>query len=138
MATNQTQLINILTQSYQSQIQVYAELNALMDKILGHLVLSRNDVAGVMVLFEQEKSLIERLSALRSHIQPSIDQWQTCKHDFGQTPEAQELQSLFDEAEKQIRHFLQTQEQIRLRLEFAQQAGSKQQPANHTEPERIR
>ena len=61
MNIDDTSLVRELTESFSSQVNTYCELKALVQKMMGKLILSRGDFTGLMGSMEQKKRLLDSI-----------------------------------------------------------------------------
>ena len=112
-----SKLIEELTQSFTSQIEIYKQLQVIVQKILGQIALSRGDFSGVMGLFEEKQKLLEKIEKERENSYKSVEMWQKEKDTIPHSDERDHLDRTLAETEKVIKDFLETEDQLKKYLE---------------------
>ena len=112
-----SKLIEELTQSFTSQIEIYKQLQVIVQKILGQIALSRGDFSGVMGLFEEKQKLLEKIEKERENSYKSVETWQKEKDTIPHSDERDHLDRTLAETEKVIKDFLETEDQLKKYLE---------------------
>ena len=117
MNIDDTLLIQELTESFSSQNNTYRELITLVQKMMGKLILSRGDFAGLMSSMEQKKQLLDSIEHERSLHYNAIVQWQQRKKSIKSSPEVNLLDELFAHTGRVIKEFIDEEEQLQTYLE---------------------
>ena len=112
-----SKLIEELTQSFTSQIEIYKQLQVIVQKTLGQIALSRGDFSGVMGLFEEKQKLLEKIEKERENSYKSVETWQKEKDTIPHSDERDHLDRTLAETEKVIKDFLETEDQLKKYLE---------------------
>ena len=102
-----------LTRSYLLQLNNYKKLNALGQKILGQIVLSRGDFASTMHLFEDKKKIIDEITSERGRIASQSSTWQKNKPKIVDSVDVTKLDNILLETENAIKQFLDSEEQLK-------------------------
>jgi hypothetical protein len=112
-----SELIEELTQSFTCQIEIYKQLQVIVQKILGQIALSRGDFSGVMGLFEEKQKLLEKIEKERVSTNKNVEIWQKEKENIPLTNERELLDKILAETEKVIKDFLVAEDQLKTYLE---------------------
>lgn len=112
-----SQLIEELTQSFTSQIEMYKQLQVIVQKMLGKIALSRGVSSGVMELFEEKQKLLEKIEKERDSSKKRVEVWQKEKGNIPRSDLKDRFVSILTEAEKVIEDFLETENQLKKYLE---------------------
>ena len=112
-----TELIEELTQSFTSQIEIYKQLQVIVQKILGQIALSRGDFSGAMGLFEEKQKLLEKIEKERVRTNKNVEIWQREKESIPLSNEREHLDKTLAETEKVIKDFLEAEDQLKKYLE---------------------
>jgi hypothetical protein len=113
----QTELIEQLIESFTKQTGWYRRLNDLGQQILGKVVLSRGNLAGILPLFEEKRRLLDEIMLERHNIQGDVDAWQEMKSQVGGSSKADALDDILGKAEAAIAEFMRSEEQLSKRLQ---------------------
>ncbi len=106
-----------LTKSYSRQIECYTELNNIVNKILGKVILARGDLSGAMALFEEKQRLIDKIAQEREGTKKNVEIWQEQKHKIPSSELTDRLNTVLEETEDAIKSFLEVEDQLRKHLE---------------------
>ncbi|NLE01174.1 MAG: hypothetical protein GX640_15000 [Fibrobacter sp.] len=117
MDSNDTILIQDLTEMFNSQLFRYRELRDLVRKALGRLVLSRGDMAAVMAGLEKKKKILELIEQERIQYAGLISRYQERKAFFKDEPLVDTLNTVLDNTGTAIREFLDEEEQLKKYIE---------------------
>ncbi|MCU0608952.1 MAG: hypothetical protein MUF22_04195 [Chitinispirillaceae bacterium] len=112
-----TMLLEDLRDSFRLQRGWYAELGALVDRILSRLILSRGDFAGVRNEFAEKQRLLECIEKERARTSGPVSIWQEQKTRFAASSAAGELDRELEQTGAVIRKFLDGEEQLKRYLE---------------------
>ncbi|MBD3316859.1 MAG: hypothetical protein GF344_13815 [Chitinivibrionales bacterium] len=110
-------LIDTLVESFGRQNEYYGQLEKLVRKILGKVVLSRGDLTGVMPLIAEKQRLMEAISTERERTRSETERWQREKEHCDSCPETKRLDAILSETQEVIGRYLEGEEQLRTYLQ---------------------
>ena len=110
-------VIRNLTGSYRRQVAWYADLESVVGKILGRLILSRGDFAGVKADFEEKQRLLDRIEQERRDTVRDREIWRMRKNALSGEKEACEFDEVLLHAEVVIKKFLEAEGQLQRYVE---------------------
>ena len=117
MNIDDTSLVRELTESFSSQVNTYCELKALVQKMMGKLILSRGDFTGLMGSMEQKKRLLDSIEHERLLHNNAIIQWQQRKRSIESSPEVNALDEILAHTGSVIKEFIDEEDQLQSYLE---------------------
>jgi hypothetical protein len=112
MNENDTMLVKELSDSYRLQRDCYTALGDRVNKIVGHLVLSRGDLSSVKDDFSEKRRLLNCIDKERARSGGRIAEWQERKKGLADCREARELDGVLKETEVAIKKFLEGETQL--------------------------
>jgi hypothetical protein len=121
MTGEQEKLVDELIESYREQLDLYKQLNALGQRILGQVVLSRGNISAVMSLFSEKQRILQHIEDRRNAAAPSSRQWQDMKDSIEPCDQTRMLDQLLGEAQSAIGAFLSDEDQLKRYLEHMMQ-----------------
>jgi len=117
MDSNDTILIQDLTDLFNSQLLKYRELRDLVRKALSRLILSRGDMSVVMDGLEKKKKIFEAIDLERTQHADLVQQYQSRKASLNSDASINALNALLDDTGIAIQEFLNEEEQLKKYIE---------------------
>jgi len=110
------ELLDGLLAVYRDLSGWYGELRELSEKILGRLVLSRGDLSGIVPMLKHKQELLAAIERRRGETAGLETLWQERKQLITDRRAAR-FNLLLEETSAQMKRFIDTEEQVKRRLE---------------------
>lgn len=125
-------VVESLIESCSRQLAHYRELDAVTQKVLSRVVLSRGDVSGVTGGLDRKQKILEEITAERTVSQDAAMQWQARKGAIPPGPRTDVLNTILDDMQRAITAVLEKEDQLRKYFERAIRASGRPEGSSNS------